>query len=437
MANFANMPSGEITQKFYDTARYLTAFSICLPFSFAPFAIAILCLAWLANLNIKTTITYMKQRKLLWLWFLFYAIHLYSSTYSVNTAQSHFDLETKLSFIILPIIIGPALLDKNKIKNILLSFIAGLAAMAVLFLSRATWNFAHTHDMGVFFYHTLVGGFDANAVYYSLYSFLAIAAMLFMPQDDTYTKNKFLDYSIFFIVLIFFILLSSKSMLLLFCVLVLPMYLKRSFHRARAISFVSITLFIVAFSVIAFTKNPIKKRYTEILVNTHKTEWLPEYSTGKQQHFNNLTLRLFLWKTALENVQEQNLWLTGCGNGGVQEIQKQKILTKYGTKHELLNVTPPLWEYNLHNMYIQTLLMLGLPGLFTFILIVISPFLLLKNVQFKPIISCFTISTLFFMVQESALQTQAGIIFFTFFSVTFTSYLYSCKTNTPADEKRP
>jgi O-antigen ligase len=187
--------------------------------------------------------------------------------------------------------------------------------------------------------------------------------------------------------------------------------------------------------LVFFTQNPIHKRYRDLLENSDKTDWQPAYSNGKKQHFNNLTLRFFLWETALSNINEHNLWIKGCGNGGVIPLQKEKI-SEYGTKNELLNVDPPLWNFNIHNMYLQSLMMLGLPGLFVFILILFYPFTLVKYLNEKAILVFFNCSIIIFMIQESAFQTQAGIVFYTIFSMVFYSYVYSLKDKSMQDEMK-
>ncbi len=75
-----------------------------------------------------------------------------------------------------------------------------------------------------------------------------------------------------------------------------------------------------------------------------------------------------------------------------------------------------LHNVNLHNMYIQSLYMLGIPGLAVFLVMMFAPFIALRRIREKTIFFLFQLTAVLFMMQESALQTQAGIIFFTFFS---------------------
>ncbi len=419
------MLSHPALQKLYYLALYLTALVIPFPFIFAPIAIIVLATTWIINFNTQRVVNAFKERKALWVWVLFYALHALSYFYTINRGDSLNDLESKLSFIILPIIVGTGLnIDKKIIENIFTAFISGLFVVAVYLLTKATILWINTADTGVFFYHNLIYGFGANAVYFALYSFLGLTLLLLYSWEHTFLSRKIILYTFFSTLIVFFILLSSKSMILLFCLLVVPFYIKKILTSRKLIGIVYTIAFISITGIVFFTKNPIQKRFYEVSQNTDKTEWLPEYSNGQKQHFNNLTLRLFLWNTAIHNVVEHNLWLKGCGNGGVTELQKKKI-TEYGTKSELLKADPPLWHYNIHNMYLQTLMMLGIPGTLVFLVILFMPFFFLKYVQNKINFVYFNVSMITFMIQESAFQTQAGIIFFTFFSIVFYNYAYS------------
>jgi len=424
------MPSQSVSQKFYYSALYLTAFAIPFPFIFASLAIVFLSLAWVLNFNVQKTITLLKERKIIWIWTALYAIQALSCFYSIDKHIALQDLQTKMSFILLPLIIGAGLpLDSQKIEKIFSAFISGLFLMASFFLARAFCLWAQTTDAKVFFYHDLIYGVGANAVYYSLYVFLGLTILLIFPWAGSFLAQKRIYYTILAVLLGFLILLSSKLMILLFGILVLPVYIIKEIKARKRLGYASIAIGILILGIVLFTNNPISKRYHDILENTDKKEWLPEYAQGQKQHFTNLTLRLFLWKTAIQNVRDNNLWWWGCGAGSIETLQKQKI-SAYGAKDQLLlDADPPLWKYNLHNMYLQELMMLGLPGLLLFLFILIFPFSLLKYIENKTIYLLFNLSIVLFMFQESALQTQAGVVFYLFFFSVFYSYVIFKKSN--------
>jgi hypothetical protein len=67
-------------------------------------------------------------------------------------------------------------------------------------------------------------------------------------------------------------------------------------------------------------------------------------------------------------------------------------------------------------MYMQSLIVLGLPGLLIFGGLMIAPFFFVRRLAQRMWFLVFLLVSFLFMIQESALQTQAGVIFFTFFT---------------------
>ena len=119
----------------------------------------------------------------------------------------------------------------------------------------------------------------------------------------------------------------------------------------------------------------------------------------------------------MENMELHNLWLKGAGNGDVHKLQNERIAA-HGIIGMEENSKPrsSLYKVNLHNMYFESLIMFGIPGLFVFILIAFGPLFYLHRSSTSYLFALFHITAVFFMVQESALQTQAGVIFYAFFS---------------------
>jgi O-antigen ligase len=227
-----------------------------------------------------------------------------------------------------------------------------------------------------------------------------------------------LRWALITILLIFLILLSSRLLIAVFILLAIPAYLLklvRSRHRTWGIILAVCIVVSGLAGLLAFTGNPIHTRYREVMSRDVHIAYLPDYHDTIPR-FNNLTLRLFLWRTGMDNVRHHDLWLKGCGNGDEHHIQNARF--------EELGLTPErqkkyyisIQNMNLHNMYMQSLVMLGVPGIIIFLVIMVAPFFFLIKTPHGRFFFIFFAVSLLFMVQESALQTQAGVIFFTFFS---------------------
>ena len=398
-------------------------------FIYASIAIILLAFLWLIQGNFKETFSNLKKSKPLLLWILFFLLHVTSYFYSHNKDQSLFDIQSKLSFLILPIIIGANnAIDTNRIEHIFTAFIAGVSLTAIYCLIKAFYLWQTSHDIDVFFYHKLVVGLDANAVYESWYSIFSITLLLFFNYKYYFIhKFKWLRILAISLLLIFFILLSSKSLIALFLFLIIPQYLIKIYknHKISAGQIFSISLVtIVLIVLLAIKPNPIRQRYMDVLDSKVDKAWLKDYR-GTDQQFSNLSMRLFLWRIGMENIKDKKLWWKGIGNGDVATIQNEKI-SQYGLDSSEKSL---LHNINLHNMFLQSLIMLGIIGLSVFILIVFAPFLYINKIEYKKEFIIFNISSILFMVQEAALQTHAGIVYYTFFSCLYWRLIYSESTN--------
>ena len=413
--------------------QYALNFSLCIialaipfPYIYSAAAVAVCIVIWFLQFNIFKLLYNLKTRKILWVWILFFLLHAVSYFYSLDKDESVTDLKAKVSFILLPIVIGAGIvIDKKILERIFTFFVFGVTLIGIFCITRALVIYNEAGTTMQFFYHPLIKGLNANAVYQALYALFSISILLFFPWNARYMKVLKIPLLIFQIV--FFILLSSRTLILIFFIIVLPIYLRYTFIKKKK-SFLY-TLILLIFSLILAitifeTNNPIKKRYSDIINQNENITW-NDYQNNKQRVFNNLSLRLFLWRVGIDNVKENNLWWKGAGNGSVYILQNKKM-AEYGIT-DIYNKENRslLYNINLHNMYIETLIMIGIPGLILLLLIVFAPFTYMKEFDYKNILFVFSFSFLILMMQEASLQTQAGIIFYTFFSMVIYNYVCS------------
>lgn len=419
------MPLSKSSQ-FYYICLYIVAFAIPFPYAFGSLSVVLLCAAWLLSVNFGTVLKNLGQRKLLWLPILLFALHGVSYFYSTDKQQSLMDLGKKASFVILPIVVGlgPAI-NKRVLERIFAAFATSISLLAVFFMLRAGIIWLNHRTTEQFFYHMLVANFDANAIYYALYTIFSISILLLYDWKEVklFSRKPFY-YLIVGIQVLFLILLSSKTLLAFFIVAVLPLFIAKNRTKRLIIpQIVVAAIFVISLCFLAFTNNPVRVRYEQILRNDDNSVWRSDDPSGK--HFNNLTLRLFIWKTAFQNINEHNLYWKGCGNGDVELYQKQKLHI-YDSKIDT-RYNPYIWKFNLHNQFLQILMMLGVGGLVVFCLFIFIPFFYLKKIPGKSVFILFNASFLFIIFQESALQTQAGIIYYLFISSIFWQIYYNSK----------
>lgn len=420
------MPKAHWSQTFSGYALCLVAFSIPFPFIYSAIAVGIVVLAWLIQLNFKDTLIRLKERKALWLWIFFYILHIAGYFYSEDKAMAFFDLEKKMSFVVLPVVVGAGItISRQALERIFFAFVAGMFIISIWCMGYAAWRWNQTNDINVFFYHDLIKGLEANAVYMAWYCLFSICLLLFMKWEQFF-KNKAVKIIVTLLLIIFFVLLSSRMLIALFFAVLIPFYFKsiiRKFSKAKIA--VSLAAMVILLAIVAFTKNPIRDRYENIFNTSIRQSFLNDYSSVSEGDFSNLTLRVFLWRIGILNMNEHHLWLAGAGIGDVQTLQNNKM-AELGIRNIFEPVyTSPFRNANLHNMYMQILLMLGIIGLLSLIFISFSPLFNIRHVINKEVFLLFHIIAIAFMMQEAILQTQAGVIYYTFFSQIFWNIYYS------------
>ncbi len=410
----------------------LLAFSFPLPFTWASVCIWLLLLTWLLRGQYADTGRRLRSNRGYWLWIGFFLLYALSYTYSADKAQAGFEIVQRLSFVLLPVLVGAGIdIDRRRWVGILSSFVAGITAVALGCMAKAAILWQQTGDPKHLFYHDLVSGLDANAVYMAWYVVFSLSALLLFRWEGVFGgRRQWLRWTLIFIQLLFLILLSSRLLLVIFFLVTIPLYLAGLYRNLR-LSRLRLGIAVAGFAgiilALVFTQNPVRQRFSDVLHNDFRQSFLPDYRDN-HQNFNNLTLRIFVWRVGVENLKAHNLWWTGAGIGDVQAMQNRRI-AEYGIRNmDDANHPPPtMYNMNLHNMYLQTVIALGLPGLLVFLVLIFSPFFLLRRVEDKRTFFIFHFSACAFMLQESIFQTQAGIIYYTFFSVIFWQIAYKKK----------
>jgi hypothetical protein len=403
----------------------LLAFCIPLPFIFATVSIWLLAICWLISGSYRTTWQVFRQTKAYWLWAIYFGMFAISYFWSKDKWQSQFDTVSKLSFILLPLLAGAGTrLDTKRTSWVMVAFILGVLLTSVFCLDQANVRWQEDGDLNHFFYHELTRGLDSTAVYMAWYVAGALAGLLLFPwrsASATWMCRWRWPVVVFFAC--FLILLASRLMMLSFLVLIVPAFGIRYFMKGRRQpALILLMAILVAFGslgILAQTHNPIRKRFADIM-HPDMSSVVKENYHGVEPKWTNLTLRLFVWRIALENMNAHHLWLRGAGNGDVHALQNARIASHGITgMNEDSKPRSFLFKVNMHNMYLQSLIMLGVFGAVIFIIISISPLFFLRRANAAWFFGIFHIISILFMMVEAALQTQAGIIYYCFFTSIF------------------
>ena len=416
-------------------ALFLLAFSIPTWYIFTSICLGLVFIIWILQADFRNVGHRLRNYRAFWPYILLYLLLTISYLYSENKQQAAFDLKIKISILLIPLIIGVGIrgFDAKKLELLLSGLILGVTFTGIISLCDATsvWYFEQYRD--AFYYHFLVRSVDPNAVYSAWYTVVSISLLLFMPWQHYFTgKYKPWRYVLMVFQVVFLVLLSARMFLLLFIVLIIPLAIWKMIMRNRrrgitsAVAIILLTIAMVLY--INGTDNPIKKRFSALVNSDMHVAWLDDYRNVKEEEFDNVTLRLFLWRIGIESITENNAWLTGLGNGDVHLALNNKMREYNVPGIDSENQEKPgFYNANLHNMYIQTLVMLGIPGLIIFLLLVLAPVIYIYKVYpYQPFL-IFHGTSLIFMMQEAVLQTQAGIVFYILISTIFWNLYYTQK----------
>jgi len=337
---------------------------------------------------------------------LFMAFFLWNATsflYDPNKHEVWKNLERKLSFFALPIIVAIFTSGKSDVEKwAIRGFFAGLTLTGLHMLFMASFHIIEGMGIDEWTYHAFTAPYKIGAIYYSWYLSIAIIYLIFQKPKQSPDKLKYV-FLLFFLVLL--LLCASR----LFILLTVPILLWEFFkywkiYRSKT-KYLILGLII---SILATGALPISKRIAKL--NMPDFEILNKTEFAYDTPFNGISIRLLQWKFAIKILNEKHAWLKGVGIGS-----HQKILDEYYIKNNVYHGNPDLGDsgylgYNFHNQYIETLVSTGITGLIFLFAIIINIFTLSKRTSIYP--PAVYIVVLFFFITESVLERQAGIVLF-------------------------
>ncbi|MCX7954279.1 MAG: O-antigen ligase family protein [Bacteroidales bacterium] len=383
--------------------KYLIVFfpvAIFINFKFYTYYFAVLLIfAFLYFLLEKKKIVIFKKEIY---WFalpLFYFIHFIFLINTSNMRSGYFDLEVKASLLLMPIVFfivknDNEIIHDRSIKFIYYIIFISTLAMILIHVIIGLINVFKVKDIYPMFYVYIAKPY--HPAYLSLYTMLGLVTF--------YKMNHYSLWRVVFLsmIYIFLFLLSSKagivSLLLMFFLL---LYLKFKEKKFKAV--LSYFFMILIFILAIMKYNP--RIYVEKMLYSENINIIKESNFDYSKYHASTPVRILIWKTTLELIK-QNL-LFGVGTGDI----KDELVKKYKEKKFVYAFEQKL---NAHNQFLETLLAQGILGLLSLLSIFGLLFYLnlkTKNVFFFAF-TLFVFANFFF---ESMLNTQAGVVLFSFF----------------------
>lgn len=350
---------------------------------------------------------------------LYFLFLLASFCFSQPSDEAWRQIRLKSGLILIPLTVCcSSYVNASTRKKLLFAYTIILAAACLFCIVMATNHFIRTGDDSHFFYHPLVSPLKQHAVYFSLLVFFALLFLLESAKIRQWLFHPVLHFSLLAFLSFFLLLLSSKLVIVFFAVYLLYYFVTigRLFKHTKTAVAGSILLLVVAGALIFTTNNPVSRRFNEIMQGDIAV--LNKDSYQPQDYFNGLQFRLLQWKLVPELLNEHNSWWTGEGPASAQDILAQKYISKNMYSGETGSADKGYLLYNTHNQFLESLLKNGIPGAILF-LFIFSALLRIAWQKKKRIISFVIILLLLYSFSESLLETQYGLLIFTFFPLFF------------------
>ena len=394
-------------------AFFVVIFS--LPFGksiFIPILFGWLC-ALLISYFVKHDYSVDRFKGVLILPILFYLFHSFGVAQSTNLERGLFDMQMKLSLLLLPLLY-PYRRESYQLnwRNFLWTFVAGCVASSLYYFGYALYrSYSLINGLWVFnpipeygwnnYFLSSEFSYMIHPSYLALY--LLVALLIIGVGLSRWRKRgagvKIAVTLVAVILVSALILLQSRAGILGFVLLALVWLLYLVFARRKYVVGVAVLVALFGLTYFVFTK-------FDRLANTAKSlETTAEDGIKNQCKEDGTTVRFWIWKSALSVVKEHPVW--GVGTGDVRdEMQKQfEHLGMVNSAKDRLNA---------HNQYLETWLGVGVFGLLALLAMLFVPFwvgIRMRDWLLVGFICLCSVSFLF----ESMLNSIAGVGFFAIF----------------------
>ena len=365
---------------------------------FIPLTLVVFLVLNLFSVNWSDRVYYFNKRKQYILAFTsFYLATLVGMLYTLNVTEGMFDLEVKLSILLVPVFfLTSNIINKYTVFGLLKTFIFGVSLSLIVQFAVAGFSFQETGNTDVFFYKLL--SFFHHPSYFSMYTNFAIASLLVLifhfrdrPQFRHFALLGFLVVGIY--------QLSSRTGMLTLVILLLYAFVYIIFPQLKWKKMLyALFATVVIASAILY---PISK-YTNAARSVDVTS--SKSSSG---------VRVAMWKSAIPLIKHHPV--LGVGTGDVN----RELQIRFSQDRILRAVRDNL---NAHNQFLQTQVGLGLMGTFSLLVALLFP-LWISVKKGKLFFPLFAIILLINFLTESVLNTQAGVIYYAVMnSIVFFTY---------------
>ncbi len=344
---------------------------------------------------------------------IFYLVQTTSIFYTHSTAETLKNLQMKSSLILIPLAICSSGWLDTAIRKSLMEKYVWIASITMLYcFGVAIWRYMSlNHGIEVFFYHDLVSPFKQHAVQVSIILFICLA---YLMNSDHFYPNPVIHYSLRCYFIFCIIMLSSKLVISVLVIYFLYHVLTSFRRKKNSLSFtiVAITFFIIVTLLVLLTHNPVSKRFNEIISGNLNLAYREKFAPDI--YFNGVQLRIVEWRFVSQILSEKKAWLRGVSTGDAQKLLDEKYIATNMYLGEPGSADHGFLGYDTHNQFLESVLQSGIFGLLAFVLICVA-LIILAVKRKNPELTSLVILLIAYSFTESCLESQYGLILFTFF----------------------
>ncbi len=359
--------------------------------------------------GIKSGAFYFEKNYLQWGWIFFYLLYSISAFYYWNPVTSPQRFEYKLSWLILPILFSFKPRFPIQLKYPIIGLASGVFIASLIGVAKAIYTYSTTQLKFTAFTSSYVC--IIHPTYYSAYATIAIIGLIIgIYYDKTIPKN-YLFY-LFVGTTLIMILLAMSLAAILFLMLATALFTLRYIYkrwsvlRATVITCVLILSASIGLTQISFLRGDVNNSLHAIQKYISSPS---DFIHGKPGYLSGDDVRLVMWTVSAMELYQHPF---GVGTTRIDSFLSNR-LQQYGQFYLAEKDALGQIRYNPHNQYLQMGLELGIIPLVLFILYLIILFyfgIKKKNYWLLTMLSVLMFNCLF----ESVLQTQSGIVGFTF-----------------------
>jgi O-antigen ligase len=384
-------------------SQLLIVFAFSIPWAkrALPTLIAVIVLVALLQLLRSKSFTFPKSPNAVFGLFSIYLLLLIGVVYSEHRDVAWNEIGMKFSFFIFPflalIVPGTSKEDVGKMQR---AFVAGCFLFIGITLTHALYEIAEYHD---FFYATYERlSWYIHPTYAAHYQAFALYVMTVMVIRGKYLFNRIYIHVIATAVLLLFVvLLSSKAgyltvLTVLFYGLAQALWAGVPKVRAMVVFFVAASFFVFTIYKLPATSQRIENAVVDLKTAKDRIEQNDtSAAAGTSTH-----MRIVTWRASLAVLFENPF---GTGTGDTQDALNTTYLQR--------DLFPAEKNLNAHNQFLQLGAELGWPGILALVFCLYSLFVAHGG---DYTIRLFALLCALNFMFESVLETQAGIVFFSF-----------------------